>query len=169
MVTARYRPGRRRAGSPTTTATTAPADPASSNARLRSNPQVEVATAPTAPPTATNDICPSDTWPAHPVSTTTDKVMRQKAATVAAFSSFDGPRKTGRATAAASTSSGPTARSTRTTVSEASSRGMGRTSSAAVQLDTASALARVVVARRTTSDTSTTAASTTYTRPGLLG
>ena len=52
--------------------------------------QVCVATAPTAPPVATNDICPSETWSAQPVRITTDNVINAKAATVAALYSCDG-------------------------------------------------------------------------------
>ena len=44
-----------------------------------------VSHAPTAAPTATNPICPSDTWPAQPVSTTSEIPTMAKTTTVAAL------------------------------------------------------------------------------------
>ena len=85
VATARYGPFKRSVGRPTSVATTAPQIPAKGSAADRSQCQVATATAPATAPTATNAICPSETWPAQPVRTTIERVTRQKQATVAAF------------------------------------------------------------------------------------
>ncbi|WP_254126893.1 hypothetical protein [Aquihabitans sp. G128] len=113
------------------------------------------------PPTATKDICPSDTWPAQPVSTTTESVMRAKATTVAALSSSPAPSTSGASAASTTTRMGRPTRAMRTTGRSRSSRGTGRTSSAALHDDEPSVSTRRVPARRATSPTRITAASTT--------
>ena len=73
VLTARYRPRMRRAVSPTSTDTTAVAAPARSRSGISGTlaPRCAVMSA----PTATNPNWPSDTWPAQPVRTVSDKAM----------------------------------------------------------------------------------------------
>jgi hypothetical protein len=73
VTTASSSPRNRNAGKPISTAATAPATPATGMASSRSRFQSRVALAPTAAPMANSATCPSDTWPAHPVSTTTEQ------------------------------------------------------------------------------------------------
>ena len=75
VVTARYRPRRRSAGMPTAKAATAPTRPPSASPSVRSRFQRRVNVALTAAPRPTMPIWPSEIWPAHPVSTTSDIPM----------------------------------------------------------------------------------------------
>ena len=76
VLTARKRPGTRRAGRPTMMATTAVTAPAKSS---RTGRGIELPRwAAMSAPTATRPNCPSDTCPAQPVSTVSDRAMTAK-------------------------------------------------------------------------------------------
>ena len=73
VLTARYRPRTRRAGSPTSTATTAVTAPA--KGIRRTSGTLAPRWAAIRAPTATRPNWPSDTWPAQPVSTVRDRAI----------------------------------------------------------------------------------------------
>jgi hypothetical protein len=73
VLTARYRPRTRSAGRPTTTAITAVTAPA--NGMRRISGTLAPRWAAIRAPQATSPNCPSDTWPAQPVSTVRDRAM----------------------------------------------------------------------------------------------
>src|SRR5215467_10415337 len=169
VVTARKNPRNRSAGRPTTTATTAPTSPASNSVRPRSRFQCWVAYAATAPPKPANDIWPSDTCPAQPVSTTTDIVMITNTIAADAFNWLPTASHHGSARTRPTTTVAPPHRSARTSGSDRSSADTGRTSADMFQLDDRSWSARVTPTLRTSSETTMTRARIGSTSWGLLG
>ena len=113
------------------------------SARLRSRPQSSVAFAPTAAPIAKNAICPSDTCPAHPVSTTTDRPSTAYTPMTDALYVRSTESTCGKTSSKAVTSATPPHFARRTTGIRPTSSGIGRTSSAACHVDDSASSTRV--------------------------
>ncbi len=137
VVTASVRPPARAAGMPTATATSAPTAPAASIAKPRSHPVFCVTHAPTAPPMAANAICPRLTWPAHPVSMTSDTAMIAMMPVAVAISSLLFDNQKGSESTNTAIEPYNAMLNARTIVRFRSSVGIGRTSRAACHDDTA--------------------------------
>ncbi len=127
-----------------------------------------VATAERAAPTAAKDIWPSDTWPAHPVSTTIETPIRPNTSRLAASNCRSTDMRWGATMAPTTSTRTPPHLATSTSGKRRSSAGMVRTSSTADQLVAVSCSARVSPTRRTTSARMITTPSTGYTTFGLF-
>ncbi|CAB5065737.1 unannotated protein [freshwater metagenome] len=137
-MTARYRPRRRSAGSPTSTATKAPITPATTIEVSGSQPCSTVAQAPTEAPTPTKAICPSDTCPAQPVSTTTDRPIIAKITMTPALNWPFVPSSCGNPITVATTAMPTPRRLSRTSRNLEIANGIGRTSPSESQEDASS-------------------------------
>ena len=112
---------------------------------------MEVSAPPTAAPTPTNAICPRLTWPAHPVSTTSEEATIANRTMIVARLSRLFDIHSGRVSTNTPMTAHIPNRTARTSGSPASSRGMGRTSRAACQVEAESVSTRPVPLRRTSS------------------
>ncbi len=119
-----------------------------------------MARAPTTAPTATNDIWPSDTWPAQPVRTTIDSATITKTATLAALISWLGLSTAGSHSSNPTPATIPAARTARTSGRRHSTSGTPRTSAVACHEAVASKSTRASPPRRTSRATMITTPNT---------
>ena len=161
VVTARNSPFTRKAGSPTRTATTAPAAAEAPMVRNRSRFARAIRLAATTPPTPTMPAWPRLTVPLQPVRTTSDRAAIPRSSVALTRLVWLGVANSGTARAPPATAATSAARQRRTSGRAATAAGSGRAAPVRDHEDSSAVSARLPSRRRISSATRITAANTT--------